>query len=545
MLIALTVASSVSAAALDLAVPSFFQAAQAGKYISVVRQLGFLFIGLMAVRLLEHYMNLYGIHVVNVIRRDIKRDLFSTVIHRQMPDYIDHNVGEYIAEFTNDITIIESKFLIPVRELVSYIITIVTVGAAIITIDYRMVLVIIVGVVVCLAVPIMLTKYTSGRMIRFLARFDRFVQRLKDVFGAFFTFKNYSVEGKIIERFADENTEVEKMKYDAEFALVLVNNFVSRLAWFVEIMVLVIGLLGVVHGTLSIGSVFAAHLLASSLGGPLQSLGSRISMVRSVKSVEKKFRALGIEHINNQADGFVTTDSPNFDVKFENVSLAIKDKPILKNISLHFEYGKKYLILGNNGSGKSTIAKLLKKTFRSYTGNIKIGDYDFQSPQGRQLARSISYSNEIVSLITDSVRNNILLYRVVPEGRLESAIALAGLNVDLDRIVGDSGRFLSSGERRKLEIARALIDNPKVIIFDEVVSTLDIETAYEIEKQVLAFKDRTVIMISNAFSGELLEKYDQVILMENGSVVATGTHRELLEKSEQYRTIYRIRCTSC
>ena len=153
-----------------------------------------------------------------------------------------------------------------------------------------------------------------------------------------------------------------------------------------------------------------------------------------------------------------------------------------------------------------------------------------------------SIDNETVSLLSDTVRNNILLYRDVSDDRLETAVRLAGLRVPMNRKAGDGGRFLSSGERRKLELARALIDDPQVMILDEVVSTLDIETAYEIEKLVLSLEDRTVIMISNAFSGQLLDQYDQIVLMNQGSILAQGTHSELIQNSDEYREIYRIRC---
>lgn len=544
LFVVLAVAASVSSALFNLYITSLFDAAQVRKFDYVVKGFGLLFIWFIATRLMEHYTNLTGIHIVNVVRRDIKHDLFSVVIHKQLPDYADRNAGEYIAEFTNDITVIENKFLVPCKEVITYIITLVTTGVAILTIDFRMTLVIVFGTVLCFGLPFVMTKYTSGRMMRFISRFDRFIQHLKDVFGAFFTFKNYAVEDKIVNNFANENADVEKMKYDAEFALVAMNNLIGRLAWAIEILVVVIGLLGVIYGDLSIGSVFSAFLLAGNLGIPLQSFSNRISLMRSVKGLEKKFKALGMLDQKIESDEAVALEAPNFDVKLENVSLNLKENNVLTDVTLTFEHGKKYLILGGNGSGKSTTAKLLKNNYHNYTGDITLGEYDLQSPEGVGLTRCISYSNEAVSLITDSVRNNILMYRDVPENRLEKAVELAELNVPLDRLVGDGGRFLSSGERRKLEIARALIEEPQILILDEVVSTLDIETAYEIEKLALSFDNKTVIMISNAFSGQLLEKYDQIIMMSNGKVLACGTHKEMLEKSPEYRDVYELRCVN-
>ena len=542
LFVVLTVTASVTSAALNLVVPTLFDEAQTGKYAMVIQHLGLLFLGLMVSRLIEYFADVSGIHFTNTIRKDIKRDLFTAVIHRRLPDYADRNTGEYIAEFTNDITVIEDKFITSLKDLVSSIITIVTVGVAIFTIDYRMTLVILAGVIICLGLPVLMTKYTSGRMIRFLMRFDGFVQRLKDLFGAFFTFKNYAVESKVVDKFSEENREVERMKLDAEFALVVMNNLVGRLAWMIEIAVLVIGLVGVIGGRIGIGSVFAAYMLAGSIGRPIQSIGNRISMIRSVKSLEEKFKTIGMLDKKTEDDRGALSSGENFDIVIDGVSLQLKDKLVLDNVSMTFERGKKYLIIGGNGSGKSTTAKLLKNNYNTYRGSVKLGSFDLQSPEGIGASRHISYSNETVSLISDSVRNNILLYRDVPEDRLNWAVSMAELNLSLDRTVGDGGRFLSSGERRKLEIARSLIDNPKVMILDEVVSTLDIETAYEIEKLALSFDDRTVIMISNAFSGQLLDSYDKIFLMNSGRVSASGTHREMLEKSEEYRNIYRIRC---
>ncbi|MBO5867825.1 MAG: ABC transporter ATP-binding protein, partial [Oscillospiraceae bacterium] len=507
--IALFTAATVLDTQVNLMVPGIFDDANVGKYDVVITKFGIIFIGVVIFKLMEYYANLAGAHFVNAIRMDIKKDLFRAVLKKQLPDYADRNAGEYIAEFTNDITVIEERFFAPFRETVSSFITCVTVGVAIFTIDYRMVLVLLGGIVLCLLLPVLLTPVTAKRMMRFLGRFDRFVQYLKDVFGAFFTFKNYAVEDKVVDKFAEENDEVERLKYKAEISLALMNALVGRVAWAVELLVLIVGLFGVIYGNLTFGQVFAAYLLAGKLGSPLSGIGDCISSMRSVRGMEKKFKDLGMLEDKLPEETIAPSAQAAFDIRLENVSLTLKENPILTDISLTFEKGKKYLILGTNGSGKSSIAKLIKNNFRSYTGTIQLGGYDLQSPEGQRLSRCVSYSNETVALFSDTVENNILLYRDVPATRFEEAIALAELNVAPERQVGDSGKFLSSGERRKLEIARAMIESPNVLILDEVVSTLDIETAYEIEKLVLSFKDRTIIMISNAFSGQLLEQYDR------------------------------------
>lgn len=540
--ILLAIAASVSMAYFSLNIAPVFDDAQLGNYSSVITRLIVMFIWYIATRLLDYYTDLTGIHIVNTVRQNIKHDLFSAVMKKQLPDFADRDTGEYIAEFTNDITVIENKFLIPCKEAISYFITIVTACTAIFTIDVRMTLVLTAGAAVCLSLPLIMTRYTTSRMARFLHRFDRFVQFLKDSFGAFFTFKNYAVEDRIVDNFTKENYQVEKDKYRAEFSLVVMNNLVGRVAWSIEILVIAIGLVGVIKGTLTTGSVFSAYLLAGTLGIPLQGLGNRISMIRSVGAIEKKFKALNKLEEKTYPDPEILAQDKKFGIRMDHVSLSIKDNPILTDISIAFEHGKKYLILGSNGSGKSTLTRLLKHTYRNYEGSIHLGAYDLCTPQGLALSKRISYSNESVALISDTIRNNILLYRDVSESQLESAVHLADLCVPLDRMVGDGGRFLSSGERRKLELARALIDNPQVLILDEVVSTLDIETAYEIEKLVLSLQEQTVIMVSNAFSGQLLDKYDEIILMAGGKVSAMGTHAELLRTSDEYREIYSIRC---
>ena len=126
-------------------------------------------------------------------------------------------------------------------------------------------------------------------MVLFTDVFGEHVQMLKDHFSLFFTIKNYDVEKQVIDRFSESNARTESVKFEAEFALVLLNSLVGRLAWLVELLVFMIGLVFVVGGHLTIGSVFAAYLLAGEIGIPLQGVAKQVSMIRSVRGIEKKF----------------------------------------------------------------------------------------------------------------------------------------------------------------------------------------------------------------------------------------------------------------
>ena len=116
-----------------------------------------------------------------------------------------------------------------------------------------------------------------------------------------------------------------------------------------------------------------------------------------------------------------------------------------------------------------------------------------------------------------------------------------GLKVNLDRVVRDGERNLSSGETRRIEIARSLINRANVIIYDEAISTLDIPTAHAIEKTLLELEGQTLLFVSHNFSSQMIDHYDQILLLDNGRISESGTHAELLQTSAYYRRIMEIK----
>ena len=150
-------------------------------------------------------------------------------------------------------------------------------------------------------------------------------------------------------------------------------------------------------------------------------------------------------------------------------------------------------------------------------------------------------SFEQVFLFHTTIRENIRLFRDGDESSLQKAVSDAQVQIDLNREIDNDSCWISSGEQRRIEIARSLFGSSDVLIYDEVDSTLDVETAYEIEKMALGFDGRTLIFISHNFSGKLIREYDKILIIEKGRLTGCGNFEDLLQSSAYFRRICDIK----
>lgn len=492
--------------------------------------------------LIFYWTKLLKSFLVTRFRLDTKNEMFHSVMNVNSDDFNTMEPGDYIAAFSNDITLLETRYFQSVLELFEYIITIIIVGSVFFTIDSTLA-----GTVVCFGllgsvISIILAKYTRNKNEKFIRSFYSFTQGIKELFSSFRTIKNYNITTQMQKRFEDMNNETENKKCEADFALEFVNAISAAFSGFLMFSVIGIGLVKVLQGDISMGIVITAYNFASDLSSPLQNCLHKVNEIRSVKTIVEK-----IDSFNDKAKTAkkesVTKEECMQDIdklSYKDVSFSIGDKQIISNFSFEFEKGKKYLIIGKNGAGKSTLFKLLKKSYDTYAGGIYINDVNIAEMSYEALSDCSSYLNEDVSVYSATVKENIELFREIDETQLSKAISVAQVKVDLDRKLKDNGSNISSGEKRRIEIARTLVKNTPIIVFDEVISTLDIETAYEIEKLALNL-DSTVIFISHNFSGKLVRDYDEILLLEDGRLIAHGSHEELLANSSDYKRIWSIK----
>jgi subfamily B ATP-binding cassette protein HlyB/CyaB len=237
------------------------------------------------------------------------------------------------------------------------------------------------------------------------------------------------------------------------------------------------------------------------------------------------------------------------DVAFEHVTFRYRiDGPeVLHDISFHVPAGQMVGIVGPSGSGKSTLAKLMQRLFVPESGRVLVDGVDLTMVDVSWLRRQIGIVLQDNVLFNRTVRENIALADPgMPMQRVAAASHLAGahdfileLPEAYDTVVGERGATLSGGQRQRIAIARALVTNPRILIFDEATSALDYESERIIQQNMaMIAKGRTVFIIAHRLS--TVRRCDRIITLDRGRLVEDGTHDELIRTGGRYASLHRL-----
>ncbi len=500
----------------------------------------------IAKRIVSHMMLIIRDRFICNMKGDIKHKMFTKLLFVNTANIAETaSGGEYISMFTNDILLLEQRFLNQIMGLISGVFSIVILGYSFVALNAKLAGAIIGFGFLTMFVPVFFSNNLNNKNIIYTQKIAKFTQRFKEYISAYPTIKNYSIEPEIMKGFDTVNNDTEDAKFEADCAVTLANSVGQLLAWFMQFIGVGLGITLVIRGEIMIGTVVAAQSFAGDLAMPIQSIITNINSIRSIRTLVQKLETFTDTY--DAPPAAEETPHPEVrytkacDIEFNALTLKMENKTIVDGFTYKFDGGKKYLVVGINGSGKSSVFKVLKKWYKSCSGSITVGGKSVSEYSNEELSNIVSYLNENVSIFSGTLRDNISLFKDYRECDMEKAIEGSHVELDLDRRIIDEGRNISSGEQRRIEIARSLLKSSSILIFDEVVSTLDIETAYEIEKSALELPDKTVIFISHNFSGKLIRQYDGILVMNKGKLVASGTYDELMETSPYFKKICDIK----
>jgi len=235
------------------------------------------------------------------------------------------------------------------------------------------------------------------------------------------------------------------------------------------------------------------------------------------------------------------------DIRFENVDFDYGDKPILRNINLTVRAGQLVALVGGSGSGKTTLANLLPRFYDPRQGTVRIGGTDLRQVSLKELRRQIAMVAQETILFHDSIRRNIELGRpgataaeVEAAARAANAHEFIGQKPDgYETIAGEKGAVLSGGQRQRISIARAILRDAPILILDEATNALDAESESLVQAELeKLMHGRTTICIAHRLS--TIQKADLIVVLDQGRIVETGRHAELIKQGGLYQKLYAL-----
>ena len=479
------------------------------------------------------------------ILRVMRRDFYNALIHKSF-SYLDHVMsGQIISRITSDMGSIDLFYSETVREIFRH-------GMQFLFTFYILWLIDTNLASVC-ALPMPLI-FISTRL--YSSRISGYLARAKNQFGEL---NNILVEGivahKLIKTHGQENHFMEKFKTENEayvntnLTAGLIQSLYRPSSGIMVAMgvsfVIFYGGNKVIRGELTIGEMVLFGTYFAQLVGPMQMFARLIMFYQdAIASARRVFEVIDIGEDVPESPDAIQLDIQGA-IDFENINFGYSgSEETLNNINLSIEKSENVALMGYVGSGKTTLAELVPRFYDVSSGSVKVDDVDVRDIQLKSLRSQVGIVLQDIYVFADTIRNNIAYGK--PDASDEEVIRVAkmaqiheyimSLPEGYDTVVGERGVTLSGGQRQRVTIARTLLKNPKILILDDSTSNVDAETEVLIRKAIdELLKGRTSLIITQRAS--TCEAADKVVVMENGRIVATGTHQELIRESRDYQRL--------
>ncbi|MBH1941602.1 ABC transporter ATP-binding protein [Mobilitalea sibirica] len=468
----------------------------------------------------------------NVIR-NLRNSIFTGILRRNYQDFYTVNSADYISVLTNDIKTVEENYIHPLSGIIESILSFLFTFVLLIVISPIITIFLFVSLILMVLIPGLIGQKLQVKQEILSGGYSTFTSKIKDIFSGFEVIRSFHLFRYTKKQFDAENDTLATKKYKADRLFVLNETVSQFLAVFSQILTIFIAAYLVIKGDITMGTLIAITQLAGSFVMPLVNVMQNFPKLQSVAPILKR-----MEQFDDYADqSFQGNVEPKFNqsIKMKDLSFAYKEEQtVLEHINLEFMRGKKYAIVGESGCGKTTLVKLLMGYYSGFEGDIIYDDISIKDCEVGKISKLASIIHQNVYMFDRSIKDNICLFNEYSEEELEKALKNSGVDKflpamqqKLDTMVGENGANLSGGQRQRIAIARALIKGAPLLILDEGTAALDQQTSHDIERKLLNNKELTLITITHKLNEELLNKYDQIIYMDNGKVIECGNYSEL------------------
>lgn len=470
------------------------------------------------------------------INTALRQDLFERILDQQPAQFAQHTTGSYLADLNNNLQSLESSFFAPILEGVFSLANLLGALVGMLLIHPSTLWLILAMVGVSALIPALAAQYIQRRSQEFLGRQDVYTAKAKEFLDGFGVIRAFAVFPAIRSAHLRYNRQLEegrKAQRDLNTVTVCAAIFCGLLS---TILAMAYGGVLVLQGRAAAGSIVAMGHLIGNLSSVSDTVSGFLSQLNASKPVRERFCQILSTPPSSGERG--ETLNRVEEIALRDLSFGYGEGPqVLHRLSAVFQPGKAYALVGKSGCGKSTLLALLQGQYREYSGSILLDGRELRDFSPQSLCAGIGLMSQQTFLFDDTIRNNITLYQSFPQEAVERAVEQSGLAPlvrqlpqGLDTPVQEGGDRFSGGERQRIAVARLLLRDCPVLLLDEFTSGLDPQTAALVEGNLLDLPGRTILHATHRLDPQLLGRYDQILVLEEGRIVQQGSYRQLLEQ---------------
>ncbi|WP_430682190.1 ABC transporter ATP-binding protein [Maribacter halichondriae] len=510
-----------------------------------------LVIGLVLILfLLKNLFNYLAMYFITFLRngvlKDIRNAMYQKITDLPISYYSEKRKGDVIARITSDVLEIQHSFLSILELIVREPLTILFTILVMFSISGKLTLFVFIFIPIAGAIISWIGKSLKKQSDNVQREQGEFLSIVEETLGGLRVIKAFNSESRFYKTFSASTNRF----FDFSNKLLNRQNLASPTGEFLGILVIGVllwfgGKMVLVEETLDAASFIAYMGLAYNILTPAKSISKASYGVKKGNAAAERVLEI-LETENPIIDKGNAIEKTSFDsgIELKNISFKYEDEYVLKNFDLTVPKGDTVALVGQSGSGKSTIANLVTRFYDVNEGEINIDGTDIKDLTKKSLRNLMGLVTQDSILFNDTVAKNISLGKEnASEAEIIEAAKIANAHefiVDLpesyDTNIGDSGNKLSGGQKQRLSIARAVLKNPPIMILDEATSALDTESERLVQDALeKMMRNRTSIVIAHRLS--TIQKANNIVVLQKGEIVEQGTHDELLAKNGTYKKL--------
>ncbi len=474
-----------------------------------------------------------------------KNTVFSEISKKSISSFARENTSAYLSALSNDATSIEKNYLAKIFPLIQQIVMFT--GAFLMMLYYSPLLTL---AAVILSLCPVIGSILSGNRLADMEKTvseknESFLGSVKDMLTGFSVVKSFKVEKEMLKLFRASNEEAEVSKRKRRQIEIMIQMIGAVTGIVAQFGVFLFGAyLAIQNQAITAGVVIIFVQLMNFVISPIGEVPQILANRKAALALVDKLAHSLSEHVEHS--GVSIGQTLNIAIELKHVSFGYEEEQtVLKDISIQFEAGKSYALVGGSGSGKSTLLNLLMGSYFTYQGEIRYDGEELKEINLDSLYDLMSIIQQNVFVFDSSIQNNITMFKEFDQDRIERAIKEAGLSAlveqkGLNYDCGENGNGLSGGERQRISIARCLLKGSSVMLVDEATAALDAKTAVSITNSILEIEDLTRIIVTHRLEEAILRKYDKIFLLQNGSLTEEGTFDELMKEKGYFYSLYMV-----